>query len=102
MKFDMRKPCNECPFICGSSTNRTLREGRLEEIVDGLRSDATFTCHKSLSLPSSEQQHCAGALIFSEREGNVGQMVRFAERLGLYDQTKLDMDFEGLISNDDY
>lgn len=91
MKFDLKKPCAECPFIKGSATNTTLAEGRLDGIVDDIRDGATFTCHKTLEKPSREQQHCGGALIFLEREENPNQMMRIAERMGLYDYTKLDM-----------
>lgn len=91
MKFDMKTPCKDCPFLVGSSTNQTLREGRLEEIVDGIRSDGTFQCHKTLE-ENIEDQHCAGALVFIEREGTPNNMVRVAERLGLYDHKKLDME----------
>lgn len=92
MKFDLKKPCKDCPFIKGSSTNRSLVEGRLEGIVNDIRSDMSFTCHKTLGLPKSDQQHCAGAMVFLEREDRPNQMMRIAERLNLYDRHKLDMD----------
>jgi hypothetical protein len=40
--------------------------------------------------PNSLQ--CAGALIFAEKNGNATQMMRIAERLGMYDPRKLNMD----------
>lgn len=92
MKFDLKKPCKDCPFIKGSSTNRTLSKERLDGIVDDIsNNDMTFTCHKTLNLPEREQQHCAGALIYLEREDNPNQMMRIAERLGLYDRRELNM-----------
>lgn len=92
MKFDLKKPCKDCPFIKGSSTNLTLSEERLDDIVNDIsNNDMTFTCHKTLDLAKSEQQHCAGALIFLEREDNPNQMMRIAERLGLYDRRELNM-----------
>lgn len=97
MKFNMTKPCKDCPFIVGSSTNTTLAEGRLDEIVEDIRNDMSFTCHKTLDKPSSEQEHCAGALIFLERENRPNQMMRIAERFRLYDRRKLNMDFPDLI-----
>jgi hypothetical protein len=102
LKFNLETPCKDCPFICGSSTNLTLAEGRLDDIIDDLRyKDQSFICHKTTDLPSSEQQHCGGALIFLEKENNPNQMMRIAERIGLYDRRKLNMDAD-IIDNDDY
>ncbi len=94
MKFDLKTPCKDCPFIKGSSTNTTLAEGRLEEIVEGIRADMSFTCHKTLHMPSSDQQHCAGAMIFLEKEDRPNQMMRIAERIGMYDRRKLNMNVD--------
>lgn len=91
MKFDMTKPCKDCPFIVGSSTNTTLVEGRLDGIVEDIEKGYTFTCHKTLELPSREQQHCAGALIYLEKQDRPNQLMRIAERFGDYDRRKLDM-----------
>lgn len=98
MKFDLKQPCKDCPFVPGSSTNLSLDEGRLTGIVQDIRKDMTFTCHKTLDLPSQTQQHCGGALIFLEKEDNPNQMMRIAERIGLYDRRKLKMDVS-LIEN---
>lgn len=58
-----------------------------------------FCCHKTTEVseetgdysPKPESQHCAGALIFREKQNAPHQMMRICERLGLYDRTKLDM-----------
>ena len=94
MKLDLKTPCKDCPFIKGSSTNTTLAKGRLQGIKDDLRKDMSFTCHKTLEKPSNEQQHCAGALIFLEKENRPNQIMRIAERLGMYDHTKLKIDVD--------
>lgn len=94
MKFDMKKPCKECPFIKGSATNITLREGRLDGIVNEISNGSTFTCHKTLDKKSSEQQHCAGAMIYLERDNNPNQMMRIAERIGCYNHKELDMEVD--------
>lgn len=94
MRFDLKKPCKDCPFIKGSCTNTTLAEGRLEGIVDDIRNDMSFTCHKTLDNESSKQQHCAGAMVFLEKENRPNQMMRIAERVGMYDHTKLDMNVD--------
>lgn len=64
-----------------------------------IREQRTFSCHK-LNEPGDDgemhetanSQHCAGALIFLERLNRPNQMMRIAERFGMYDRTKLDMD----------
>ena len=73
----------------------------MEEIIDALMRDATFTCHEttvgsedddSEMVDGPNAQHCAGALIFLEHQDAPNQLMRIAERLGSYDRTKLDMD----------
>lgn len=91
MKFDLKKPCKDCPFINGSSTNVTLAEGRLKGIVEDIRNDMSFICHKTINKQCREQQHCACAMIFLERENRPNQMMRIAERIGCYDHKKLVM-----------
>lgn len=89
MNFDMLTPCAQCPFIKGSNTNKTLAKGRIEDIVEQSMDGYTFTCHKTLELPKNDQQHCAGAMLYLERENRPNQMMRIAERLGMYDHRKL-------------
>ncbi len=100
MRFDLKQPCNDCPFIPGSRTNVTLEEGRIEGIVEGLRNDAAFICHKTLNKQLNEQQHCAGALIFLEKENNPNQMMRIAERFSLYDRRSMKMNSNIIDSMD--
>lgn len=100
MNFGMKTPCKECPFRPDSITHKTLSEGRLDDIVETIRDEGTFQCHKSIP-DEVESQHCAGALIFLERENNPNQMMRIAERLRYYDPRALDMDAD-IISNEDY
>ncbi len=53
---------------------------------------ATFACHKtthSLVGNRRPEQHCAGALIFAEKQKTATQMMRIAERMGIYDAPKL-------------
>lgn len=92
MKFDLKKPCKDCPFLCGSSTNRTLTTERIEGIKEDLLNDQAFICHKTLGLSSSEQQHCGGAMIFLEKQNKPNQMMRIAERFGKYNHKELDYD----------
>jgi hypothetical protein len=48
----------------------------------------TFQCHKTLHTAKAE--HCAGAMLYLEREGQPNQLMRIAERFGYYDPEKLE------------
>jgi hypothetical protein len=88
----MTKPCPECPFLRGERAVR-LTLGRIQEIAGNMLSSSggEFHCHKtSRQTGDGSQRHCAGALIFAEKNGNATQMMRIAERLGFYDRTKLE------------
>jgi len=61
--------------------------------------EGEFCCHKTTVCddegkytPGPDSQHCAGALIFLEKQDAPHQMMRICERLGIYDRRKLDMD----------
>lgn len=96
MKYTMIRPCAECPFTMEAKQFSTKR---LKELVG----DGSFPCHKTAEIEEDERSgmdqyvareksvHCAGALIFLEKRGQPNQMMRIAERLGLYDHSKLDM-----------
>lgn len=94
MKYTMTKPCPECPFR--NTAPIRLRVGRIEELAI---CDRAFQCHKTVDYDGEEEapvgnednaQHCAGALIFAEKNGLSHQMMRIVERLGMYDHTKLE------------
>ncbi len=91
MKFDMTTPCNDCPFRKVGGIR--ISEGRTHEIASMMLSSngGTFVCHKTSSdvsgkrLPEKDQVHCAGALIFAEKNDTATQMMRWMERIDLYD-----------------
>lgn len=93
MEFDLRTPCKDCPFR--KDVLPYLSPERAEDIGDAILSGQTFTCHKythSLGYEGEKEKHCAGATIILEKEEQPNQMMRIAERIGLYDRTKLNMD----------
>lgn len=98
MKYDLIRPCKDCPFR--TDVRAFLTTARAREICDSLiRQQATFSCHKlneyggdGEAREGASSQHCAGALIFLERMNRPNQMMRIAERLGMYDRSKLDME----------
>ena len=108
MRFDLRKPCAECPFT--RSVNPFLSAERAAEIAEAVLSDnRTFTCHKHLNgtyvdledenaddeglsyryEPTMSDQHCAGAMAMVDRTGMPNAMLQVAERLGLRDPKRL-------------
>lgn len=84
MKFGVTTPCSDCPFRRVGFI--ALRAGRVREIALAALGPqgATFACHAT-----ENEQHCAGALIFAEKQELPTQMMRIAERLGWYDLRKL-------------
>jgi len=91
MKYTQTVPCKECPFLNTYKRGYSLK--RLKEFASG-----EFPCHKSAELneedgyiATDKSVHCAGALIFNEKRNNPHQMMRIAERFGMYDYKKLDL-----------
>ena len=104
MNFKLKRPCAKCPFR--SDKVFPLHPGRTEDILNGLLRGGTFACHEtvdydnqpdddedgdSFHVSTDGEQHSAGAAILLEKMNAPNQMMRIAERLGLYDRTKLDM-----------
>lgn len=106
MSFDLKTPCDACPFLKNSPIR--LTSARASEIADYmlLPHGSTFPCHKTVKYCGAEgsrcapgtckgheeidkAQHCAGALIFAEKNGNQTQMMRIAGRLRMYDPSAL-------------
>ncbi len=102
MLFTLTGPCANCPFRTDITFHLTV--ARAEEIADGVtRGDQTFACHKttieveddegeSETVSADTTQHCGGVLIMLEKMEQPNQMMRIAERIGLYDRRKLNMD----------
>lgn len=91
--FEVKRPCKDCPFVKGSSTNITLAEGRIKEIINELHSDKSFSCHKTVNYnnveDTSKNNFCAGAMNYLIKEGKPNQPMQIAERLGLLDTSAL-------------
>lgn len=99
MNFNLTRPCDNCPFR--TDVRPYLKKARVKEIERCLvDAQGTFPCHKTtvdsedgeddlMAGPKSE--HCAGAMILLECLERPNQMMRIAERLRMYDFTKLDM-----------
>lgn len=100
--FALRKPCAHCPFRADRPF--PLHPERAQEFAEGLIHGGGFNCHKTVTFGDTDTDDdevqinqentnwCAGALITMEKSGVSNQQVRIAERLGLYDPKRLDMD----------
>jgi hypothetical protein len=105
MDYDMKKPCENCPFRRGTSMR--LRRLRVREIVSNMlhSSGGDFPCHKTFDHDENDEcvekpgtKHCAGALIYAEKHKRATQAMRFAERFGAYDAAALMADKEAVDS----
>jgi hypothetical protein len=92
MTYDLTTPCNLCPFR-NDDKRLKVSTSRLREFAKG-----EFCCHKTTEaveeegyVPQADSKHCAGLLIFLEKQNNPHQMMRICERIGMYDRTKLNM-----------
>jgi hypothetical protein len=93
MKYNLMTPCDQCPYLLGSGFP-------FQSLIE--HASGEFACHKACDLdeetgeftekPNGKTPHCAGALIFLEKQDAPHQMMRITERLGLYDRTKLNME----------
>lgn len=91
MDYTKTTPCNNCPFRRDGGIR--LTQARIVEIT---QSDGAFPCHKTTEsdddgepITTGKEVHCAGFLIFQEKRKRANQMMRIAERLGLYNAAKL-------------
>lgn len=95
MHFDMKAPCEKCPFR--TDVKPYLNRDRAQEIADSLfPGQQTFPCHETTQFDdegecvvTEKEQHCAGAMIMLEAMNRPNQLMRISERLGGYDHRKL-------------
>ena len=107
MKFDLKKPCAQCPFR--TDITPFIRPERAEEICASMIDlQQAFPCHKTVDynndgdgVETPDSQHCAGAMIMLEHMDRPNQMMRIAERLRFYDRNKLDMTAPVYTSDDE-
>lgn len=108
--YSLITPCAQCPFR--TDIKPFITAERAESI---LTADGEFHCHKTIEVGDNidddknwaevtddkNAQVCAGFLICLEHEGRPNQMMRIAERIGMYDASKLRMDAPVYRSIDD-
>lgn len=101
MKFDLKKPCANCPLL-RSDKRVSLRHARIREIHRYLTDaqGASFPCHKTVDhgqddlpdheyTPDGSESHCAGGLIYSLIQEQPNQLTRVALRLRVIDPDEL-------------
>jgi len=105
MRFDLTRPCGNCPFR--SDIRFGLSPERVREILGGSRRGkattwwpaASFPCHKTIeygeddddktTIPPTAQQ-CAGVMWILRKENRPNDAMQLAERLGLWNPESLD------------
>ena len=106
MRFNLYKPCDSCPFLKSDKGCR-LTVDRVKEIAGMMLQSqgSTFACHKTTfeveddegesdMAAGAKSKHCAGALIFAEKNGNATQTMRIMERIGEYKRHKFMEDLD--------
>lgn len=90
MKFNLKKPCKDCPFR-KDSLKGWLGKERASEVANYANNDKTFPCHKTTRGKESSEQQCAGALLLSKKQGKLNNnwLFRFAQRIGLFKANEL-------------
>jgi hypothetical protein len=96
VKYTKTTPCDTCPFL---RNGLRLHPERAEEIGEMLLSNpgGEFPCHKTITHGDNDEEyghaslvdrdkeiHCAGALIFAEKNESSTQMMRICQRIGMY------------------
>lgn len=97
--FTLTSPCKKCPFRTDSDAY--LRPERYSEIASSLNQGSDFVCHQTIDYNDDDEgesqasigsrsQMCAGAMATLEKQNTPTQSMRVAERMGLYDASKLE------------
>ena len=106
--YTLTDPCSNCPFR--KDKPFYLGADRAAGIAEDLEDGKTFYCHKTLDYDIepeydedgcevdkpdsnivSKSRACAGALITMEKSGYQSFIMQIAERFGLYDKSRLNM-----------
>lgn len=97
MRFDLKKPCPECPFRRTDGAVR-LSRGRAHQVAQNMVEwhGGSFPCHKTNRETGGKGpvQYCAGALIFCAKNNDAGrgsnQSVAVAHTLGLFNPDEME------------
>lgn len=91
MDYSKTTACSNCPFRREGGIRLTL-----ERVIEITQSEGAFPCHKTTEtddegelVRTGKEVHCAGFLILREKQQQPNQMMRIAERLGMYNAEEL-------------
>lgn len=93
--FDLKQPCNNCPFRRGVGEFFGMHPDRLIEIT----SQTAFQCHKTIDYSNFDDpkkragdrpQQCAGLMALLRNAGNPNAIMRMGMAFGELDMETLD------------
>jgi len=93
--FDLKQPCNNCPFRKDHGHTFALGSARLREI----KTATAFQCHKTVDYDNYDDdekrsgarpQQCAGLMAVLLRDGSPNNIMQIAQRIGGIDFSGLD------------
>lgn len=114
MKFELKRPCKDCPFRNDKPHHKGwLGKERATAIYQNLLDGGNFPCHKTHDYLKDDgngfthqegHQFCAGALIMLENEKTAcqSQALRMAVGLRLYNPSNLDKNSPIFKSGDEF
>lgn len=99
MRFEVRKPCSNCPFRNDKPELKGwLGKERAQEIADlFMKHEKVFPCHKHLNAGPTNRQACAGALFMIENLKPNNFLIRFAIAQNMYKPEKLNLSKKDLV-----
>lgn len=91
--FDLKRPCNDCPFRKTTGHLYQFSRQRITEIVNA----AAFQCHKTVDYSNPDPagpkpQQCAGLIALLHKEGRLNQITQVATRMINYDPGSVEAD----------
>jgi hypothetical protein len=98
MRFDLTKPCDNCPFLKEGGIRVHPERAReiAESQINGEGGGASFACHKTTIgdgngdlVQGPRSQYCAGALAFAIKVESFNQLLQIASRLGWWDPSAI-------------
>ena len=85
MRWRTQKQCADCPFAKsgpGLHLRKSLGAGRWREILESLRKDNHFLCHKTTDeTGDGSNLACAGSLEWQAKHGHSSNLERVMSRL---------------------
>jgi hypothetical protein len=92
--FALKQPCDQCPFRKEGGV--FVAKDRMDEIIDSIKNDAPFHCHKTIDYDEPEKVnqvdealYCAGALIYMQKIDYNNLPMRLGMAYGLFDPAAL-------------